>query len=437
MQGAPMKYAFLSAIMLLGCAATAQAADFTGNWNVAVREAGVRNYFMPMTDGRLLIDPNGSARYNNVTFTGRMEQDRLHLTCTTGGRPCGTLVLQQPGERLTGTGTLIDSDGLARPVTLEGTRPVPRRAPQSFNFEPKQFHNVFSSTIAPALHLQPGDKVSTRTVDSRGFDRDGRPYAPRSNPLTGPFYIDGAMPGDTLVVHLDRIRTNRDTAFQSNQIAGQALEPDYLRETAAAAPPGYANWRIDAAAGTATLLNPGPRLNGYSVKLAPMLGGVGVAPARDEVMRSIHLGPFGGNLDSPEVREGTTLYLPVFHPGALLFLGDGHAAQGDGELPGQGLETSMDIEFRVDLIQGRALGQPRLESADAVMIMGIGGSLDAAMRSATTHMSRWLADTYGLTQQDIASLLGTAIQFQIAEVVDPEFNVVAKISKADLAKIRK
>jgi len=168
-----------------------------------------------------------------------------------------------------------------------------------------------------------------------------------------------------------------------------------------------------------------------------MLGCVGVAPPRGEVLGSGHLGPFGGNMDSPEVREGATLYIPVFEPGALLFLGDGHAQQGDGELPGQGLETSMDVQFTVDVIPGKALGQPRVENQDFVMVMGTGVTLDAAMKSATTEMSRWLASTYQMTPQDIAAVLGTAMQYEIAEVVDSEYDVVAKVNRSALAQIRK
>jgi acetamidase/formamidase len=232
------------------------------------------------------------------------------------------------------------------------------------------------------------------------------------------------------------VRTNRDSAYQGNLVASAALETGYLQSLAGQGT-GFHRWKIDAAVGTASLLDVTGKMSGYTVKLAPMLGCVGVAPPRDEVLGSGHLGAFGGNMDSPEVREGTTLYLPVYQPGALLLLGDGHAAQGDGELPGQGLETSMDVQFRVDVIPAHALGQPRLESADAMMIMGTGATLDAAMKSATTQMSRWLADTYGLTPHDIAPLLGTAMRYEIAEVVDSEFNVVARLDKDVLAKIRK
>lgn len=432
-----MKGIFLSAAIVALSPGAALAADYAGTWELAVREAGGKNYYLPMTDGRLSIEAGGqSASFNRLTFAGRLEKDRLHLACRTPAKPCGELVLQLTGERLTGTGTLLDGDGLARPVTVSGQRPAPRRAPKSFDYAPAEFHNVYSPDFKPVLRLQPGDRVRTSTLDSRGQDKNLKPLAPRGNPLIGPFFVEGAMPGDTLVVHLDRVRTNRDTAYQSNLIANTALEAGYLRSIAGLEG-GFATWKLDAAAGTASLVDPSGKLSGYTIKLDPMLGCIGVALPRDEVLGSGHLGPFGGNLDSPQVREGATLYIPVFQPGALLFMGDGHAQQGDGELPGQGLETSLDVEFHVDVIPGKALGQPRLENADYQMIMGTGVTLDAAMRSATTQMSRWLTEDYGLTPHDIAQVLGTAMQYEIAEVVDTEYNVVAKLRKDVLAKIRK
>lgn len=285
------------------------------------------------------------------------------------------------------------------------------------------------------MHVFPGDSVATRTADSRGQDSDGVAKAPRGNPQTGPFYVEGAMPGDTLVVHLDRVRTNRDTAYQTNQIATNALETGYIQTLPKES--GFATWKIDAAAGTASLAEPGDRLKNYVIKLQPMLGCIGVAPPHEETLGSGHLGAFGGNMDFREMREGVTLYLPVFRPGALLYLGDGHAEQGDGELPGQGLETSLDVKFTVDVIEDKSLGQPWVEDNDTVMVMGIGNSTDEAMRRATTGMSLWLADNYHLTPQDIAAVLGTAMQYQIAEVVDSEIDVVAKLRKDALRGIAK
>jgi acetamidase/formamidase len=244
------------------------------------------------------------------------------------------------------------------------------------------------------------------------------------------------MPGDTLVVHLDRVRTNRDSAYQTNLISSNALETGYLQGLAKFES-GFTAWKIDAGAGIASVIDPDSKLAPYTIKLAPMLGCIGVAPPRDEVLGSGHLGVFGGNMDSPEIHEGVTLYLPVFQPGALLYLGDGHAQQGDGELPGQGLETSMDVQFSVDVIANSSLGQPRVEDRDFVMVMGTGVTLDGAMKSATTGMSRWLANAYRLSPQDIAAVLGTAMHYEIAEVVDSEYDVVAKVPKDALAKIGK
>ncbi len=427
----------LSLILLASGSATALAqGDYSGTWEVAVREFGQKNFYLPMVDGRLTVERQGEryvAAYNQKPlFSGTQEKGALRLACSDGGKPCGEFVLRLSAGRLTGSGTLRDL-----PVTLEGKRPAPRpAAPRVHEFNPQNFYTFFSGAIAPGLRIAPGDSVKTHTLDSRGFDRDRKPRAPRGNPQTGPFYVEGAMPGDTLVVRLDRIRTNRDTAYQSNLLSSNALEAGAIRDLARHES-GFTQWKIDAAAGVATIIDPTAKLAGYKVKLDPMLGGVGVAPPRDEVFVSGRLGAYGGNLDTPQMREGATVYLPVFQPGALLFIGDGHAQQGDGELPGQGLETSMDVQFTVDVIPGQAGGHPRVENAQFVMIMGTGVTLDAAMRTATTEMSRWLASTYQLTPQEIAPVLGTAMQYEIAEVVDSEYNVVAKLRKDTLSQIRK
>ena len=428
---AAMKHLGLVLMLLASTGARAQTADFRGTWEVAVREFGGINYYLPMTDGRLVIEEGGQARFRDVSFATSTQDDGLHLACRRAGKSCGELVLQVAAGQLQGKGKLEDI-----PVTLTGRRTAVRRAPMVHQFDPARFEMFYSGAVAPVLSLQPGDTVHTRTLDSRGQDRDGRTRAPRGNPLTGPFYVQGAMPGDTLVVHLDRVRTNRDSAYQLNLIANTALDAGYLRSIASLES-GFTRWKIDAAAGTASIVDPSGKMSAYAVKLAPMLGCVGVAPPRNEVLGSGHLGPFGGNMDFHEVKEGATLYIPVFQPGALLYLGDGHAQQGAGELPGQGLETSMDVTFRVDLVADKALGQPRLENADHVMVIGTGVTVDAAMKSATTEMSRWLTDRYGLMPYDIAPFLGTAMEYEIAEVVDSEYDVVAKVRKDALAQLGK
>jgi acetamidase/formamidase len=166
-----------------------------------------------------------------------------------------------------------------------------------------------------------------------------------------------------------------------------------------------------------------------------MMGCIGVAPRGGQAFRSGELGDFGGNMDYNQLREGVTLYLPVFQPGALLFVGDGHAAQGDGELTGNALETSMEVEFAVDIAEGFGLDQPHAENDDYLMVMGIGNSLENALQSATTGISMWLDHAYKLNSAEIAMVLGSSMRYDIAEVVDPRVHLVAKVSKSTLKPI--
>ena len=194
-------------------------------------------------------------------------------------------------------------------------------------------------------------------------------------------------------------------------------------------------WKLDPVRGTATLAKPSDKLKNFAVQLHPILGCVGVAPPAGQSIITSDLGAYGGNLDDPDLREGTTLFLPVFQRGALLYIGDAHAEQGFGELTGQGLETSMEVEFSVDLIEGESLGQPRAEDNDYVMVSGISSSMTDAFQSATTGMARWLADTYHLNSTEVAMVVSTSMSYDIAEVVDPQVHIVAKIRKDVLNQI--
>ena len=320
----------------------------------------------------------------------------------------------------------------------KATRPPfrPANAPRQHAFEPTEFHRAFSGAIAPVLHVYPGDTVKTWSVDAAGVDSKGVRRSLGGNPETGPFYIEGALPGDTLVVKLTRIRLNRDTAISSGSIAPNAITPGYL-QTRKRVDNYNSDWVLDRDKGIARLARPTEALKNYTVPLRPMLGCVAVAPPGKMVFSAGYPGNFGGNMDYNRIREGVTVYLPVFQLGALLFMGDGHAAQGDGELTGNALETSMDIEFTVDVIPGKSTPMPRAEDDEYLMAIGIGGSLTEAFQIATTQMARWLEDDYKLNAAEAASVLGTAIQYDIAEVVDPYVNVVAKVARKALAQIPK
>lgn len=137
-------------------------------------------------------------------------------------------------------------------------------------------------------------------------------------------------------------------------------------------------------------------------------------------------------MDFNEITEGATVLLPVSVPGALLYVGDGHAAQGDGELNGNALETSMDVEFTVDVVPGKRISFPRMESATQIMAVGLAGSIDDAFRDATANMAQWLADQYKLTPSEVAQVLGTSAQYKVNEVADRNAGVVLKLDKERL-----
>jgi amidase len=196
-------------------------------------------------------------------------------------------------------------------------------------------------------------------------------------------------------------------------------------------------WKIDTEKNIAFLEKPTDALKNFTVPVQPMLGCVAVAPPGDWSIRTTDSGRFGGNMDYNQIREGTTIYLPVYHPGALLFLGDGHAAQGDGELTGDALETSMDFEFTVDLIRGRNFGHPLAENSEFLISIGIGGSLDQALQQATSGMLRWLERDYALNPNEAAMLLGFAVNYDVVDLVGTQLSIAAKLPKTTLANLVK
>jgi acetamidase/formamidase len=293
---------------------------------------------------------------------------------------------------------------------------------------PERFYNTFSFAHPPALRIKPGDRVVTKTIDAGGTDWNGRSVTTGPNPQTGPFYVEGAEPGDLLVVSFDRIAVNRDDAFSSSLLAPYAVDPGSIA-TRVDREPRRVTWRLDRARGIATLSEPGitPALQ---LPLNPMLGCVGVAPARKEAIATSTPGPFGGNMDYAGVVSGVKVMLPVNEPGALLFIGDGHARQGEGEAVGTGLETSMDVEFRVELVKKKAASWPRLESETHIMVAGSARPLLQALQHATTEMQRWLVADYGFSERGAQAYMGQALEYEVANVVDPNFTVVAKVRKA-------
>ena len=410
--------------------ALAFAADVSGSWELVLIRFGDE-----FAAARVNLKSEGSkvtGTLNELKIEGTSDGDRVSLTATRpNGQPFGKLEGKITGDEINGTVKQGDEEfgWKARRAALTGG------APQTHTFEPTKFHRVFSGDIAPVLRIKPGDTVKTWTVDAGGRDPKGVRRSMGGNPETGPFYVEGAMPGDTLAVRFNRIRLNRDSAGSGNGIVPSALTPGYFRN-AKMDEKFDASWKLDREAGTAMLAKPTERLKNFKVKLAPMLGCVAVAPPANQSFRTGWPGSFGGNMDYNGLREGVTVYLPVNVRGALLFVGDGHAAEGDGELNGDALETSMDVEFTVDLVRGQATQAPRMENTEWIMASGIANSLPEALQQATTELLRWIERDYKLSANESAIVVGTSVRYDIAEVVDPLVHIVAKLNKEVLQQLK-
>jgi amidase len=308
-----------------------------------------------------------------------------------------------------------------------------RVSAETHRFVPTQFYNTYSAAHPPVLRIKPGDRVVTKTIDAAGTDWNGKSVGSGPNPQTGPFYVEGAEPGDMLAVTFDKIETNRVMAYSASLLAPYTVDPQAIaartdREAR------RLTWTIERARGVAHLDQTDVQPGGLELPLRPMLGCVGVAPARKEAISTATPGPYGGNMDYAWLNAGVTLMLPVNEPGALLFIGDGHARQGEGEVAGTGLETSMDVEFTVNVVKKKAIGWPRLENGTHIMVLGSARPLLEAFQHATTELQRWLMADYRMTERGAQTFMGQATEYEVANVVDPSFTVVAKIRKATLPR---
>jgi acetamidase/formamidase len=235
-----------------------------------------------------------------------------------------------------------------------------------------------------------------------------------------------------LVVNILKLETNRTTANSSSLLAPYTVDPQTL--LARKLQTQRANWIIDKAKGVARLEATDEISPALELPLRPMLGCLAVAPARDEAIATSTPGPFGGNMDYAGLNAGVKVMFAVNVPGALLFLGDGHARQGDGEVVGTGLETSLDVEFSVELVKKKAITWPRLENNDYIMVLGSARPLLEALQHATSSLQGWLMTDYGYSERSAASLMGQAMEYEVSNIVDPNFTVVAKMKKSLLIK---
>jgi amidase len=315
------------------------------------------------------------------------------------------------------------------------------------DFTPTTFYYTFGPH-QPALRVRPGDTIVTQTLDSGSRGPDGevipeemrhqppgtRVYA--ANPQTGPFYVEGAKVDDTLAVQVEEITPSRAWA-ESRFNPGFGV---FAPEDRACGPTGLGEplpersfiWELDLDRNVGWLALPESALGSVEIPLHPFFGCIGTAPRFGEVISTITPAEHGGNMDCVDTGIGATVYLPVFVDGAYLMFGDVHAAQGDGEACGVGLETPSEVQVTVDLIQGKAIRWPRIEDDTHIMVAASTRPLIDAYRIAHVELIRWLAADYGYDQWEAMQLVSQVGTARVGNVVDPRYTVVAKISKTYL-----
>ena len=441
----------MGAVVLMGvcamsCGAQAAGAQstnepLTGKWQMTADFYGTPTY------GPLQLEQTGdklTGNFHGEKLEGTVEKSdgggsKLHFVAkdnegSTDEVTATVVNGEMKGEVVaTGSGNPAHSDRI--PFTATMIKPIVR-GNETHEFVPTVFYRSWSPMNKPVLTVKPGDTIHTTTVDAGGTDEKGQRRVMGGNPETGPFYIEGAQPGDTLVVHIVRLKLNRDYAISDDDVVGRATDGELMVRFKDSGK--TVRWKLDRVNGTASVESPGEHMKNFSIPVRPMLGCVATAVGPPQAPPPTgDSGRYGGNMDFNEIGEGATVYLPVSNPGALLYFGDAHALQGDGELNGNALETSMDVTVRVDVLQGKHMNGPRVETADTLIAMGLGGTLEDALRGATANMADWLQDEYKLTATEQAEFLGVASEYHISEVADRNAGIVLKIKKRDLAKLTK
>lgn len=325
--------------------------------------------------------------------------------------------------------------GGARPAPLLAA--VPDGAP-TLTWTPRHDELIYTfGGAAPKQRIVSGTKIVSWTEDcfdgavATPADLPSQVVPPgHDNPQTGPFFIEGAEPGDTVVVHILKLAPAREYGVSSffpgfGALVGTdrtaMLLPD-LPET---------TWRYDLNAGRTTAR--GMSVDGkyrWEIPLSPFLGCLGVAPAMAEVRSTIVPGPFGGNMDCPEVRAGNTVFLGVNVPGALLSFGDGHYAMGEGEIIGTAIEGAMDVEVFVELLKSTETPVPRIENTAEVMFVASTRPLEDAARVAFKAMVQWVSQRTGMPELDAYQFVSQTSDAPVIQLVDPEYTVMVKLAKA-------
>ncbi len=304
---------------------------------------------------------------------------------------------------------------------------------------PQDYSYVFSPYREPVAHVKPGQRVVVHTEDafeSRINTTDDLPSqalatAKFLNPQTGPIYVEGAEPGDTLAVRMENIEPKRDYAVSCYvPYFGGLTSTTLTRTLQEALPEKVYVWNLHKDEGRRYLVN---EEIGVRLPWEPFVGTIAVAPDL-EAISALSPGPFGGNMDVPDVRPGNTVYLPVWNEGALFYTGDCHARQGQGELCGVALEITSRVTVAFEVIKGGGIEWPRIESEEKLMTVGSARPMEDAARIAYAELIGWLEDEHGFSRLDAYQLLTQAGGLYVGNMVDTTYSLVASIDKRYLVR---
>jgi acetamidase/formamidase len=300
---------------------------------------------------------------------------------------------------------------------------------------PTSYSYVFSPYRDPVARVRPGDRVAIYTNDAfegRITQPDAIPSkalqgAKFLNPQTGPIYVEGAEPGDTLVVQIESIEPTRDFAVSCLiPFFGGLTSTVTTRTLQEPLPEKVWIWKLHDGKLSNTEL-------GVELDWDPFMGTFAVAPDL-EAISALAPGPFGGNMDVPDVRPGNKVYFPVWNKGALFYTGDCHARQGQGELCGVALEITARVTVVFDVIKGKPIQWPRIESPDEIMVVGSARPMEDAARIANTELVLWLESDYGMDRWNAYQLLTQAGGLYVGNMVDTTYSLVAGIKKRYLGR---
>jgi acetamidase/formamidase len=304
---------------------------------------------------------------------------------------------------------------------------------------PQDYSYVFNPYRESIARVKPSERVTIQTNDAfesritKKEDLPSRALATAKflNPQTGPIYVEGAEPGDTLAIHIESIEPTRDFAVSVLiPYFGGLTSTNFTRTLQDPLPERVWIWNL--VDGGSNLFN---EELGLKLPWEPFLGTLAVAPDL-EAITALSPGPFGGNMDVPDVKPGNTVYLPVWNSGALVYTGDCHARQGQGELCGVAMEITSKITVVFDVIKDKAIEWPRIESDEAIMVVGSARPMEDAARIANTELILWLEHEYGYDRWDAYQLLTQAGGLYVGNMVDTTYSLVASVDKKHLGRPR-